>query len=441
METSDYYNKYVKYKTKYKSSKRENNITVTIDQLVIYQNNSLITTQVLSSNHIILNGYIEDSVVYFANGTPSESVIISSTDTLSHKLSSNDDAVIINEDGSKFSGTLDNIDGKNISVIDDYGKLLLVKKWKYAEMPNTRHQHPLLLVKEPGTLNYLVDSISWNPVYNLYVDSEKLEYLSQGTLYFMASINNMTGSNISINKTHLVSGNFKTESSRSPMYSAQKKEYSSVAMMKQTSVEQTPFSELLIFPLNEPMILRGEKYIIPIADYKLDMSKIYTIDCPNYGVENKNYIESQYGYKIKIIDNDLPEGILKIFTNSDIFKTTLFLGSVRITRTPKNTDLEISMGKTSRIRAIISKEESVSDMESKTSINRIKKYRITTVKITGIIINSTEQDQDIILREWIGNSTLVSVTPKVQKKMDKLEWIFYAKTGESDVNIEYQIYN
>jgi len=401
-------NKYLKYKNKYMllkqtsggEKKTDSKKLIKINKLIIYQQKTLVINNINDKDQELLLGTIEDSVTFFKqDGTISDATVMTNNNMIDGKILCNDTITVIDTNGNSITGEINSIEPKIISLINNKNELIYFKKWTHAIVPNTRHKRPLFVAKEQGILQYMVNSIMWTPVYHLYLDSENLEESQNGTLYFMALITNNTCNSIFSEKVVLVAANIKTDdSSPRRIYETQSLMPASTAK-NNSDVKQIPFSEMLTFPIKNSMTIMGEKYLFPLFEYKINSSKIYIVDLSNsYDFKDKKFIEFSYGYRIPDIDQELPSGNLKIFARSSVLDTTLSLGSVQIQRTPKNTPLEIIVGRTSRIRAYVNKTDSNTIFENgnSDSINDKNKYTITKIKITGNIVNDTENDQEVI---------------------------------------------
>ena len=313
-------------------------------------------------------------------------------------------------------------------------------------MLSARHPKPLLKTKESGTLQYIIDTITWTPVYNLYLDTDILED-ANGILYFMALINNSSGYNIDAKNTILVAGDAKMESARrsNKKYAAQSLRAATIEMAPNDNIEQAPIAELLTYDLKN-QVVSDEKMTLPILKFDLgNITKKYIIDVDTYDSSNNQFVEASYGYSILIKNTDFPAGLLRIFAKSSNFNGDISLGSVNISRTPKSTPMEIMLGKTPRIRAKISKEDSSSQIENGYERDIIKKtkFTINKIRINGIITNGTNKKENIIIRNYIGNATVIdtNIDTNIEpvNNMGYLEWTIKANPGDTSVNITYQI--
>lgn len=464
MEKYEY--KYIKYKNKYNGlkellennigggpSKNESDLTLensstkqnlaqVFDKIVMYPKKSLVI-KMINDNVELIPGFVEDSVVFFnKEGKIQESNIIIEENTLQNSLAKNREIVITNDDGSQTKGTVDSIDPKMISLLDQNNNLVLVKKWKSAILFSSRHSKPTFVYKNPGKLQYIANSLTWTPVYNLYLDSENLDDVENAKLYFMACISNKTGITITANNSVLVAGDLKMEDSSGPTYhtAAQAVRRSVAAEITENfTATEVPVSELLSFPLKKPLKIIGEKYSFPISEYNIDSTKkIYIFDLSrNFAYEKNNqYIEANYGYNISI-NQELPAGILRIFAESSSLKTTMTLGSVRVERTAKDAPLEILLGKTSRVRANINKYSSSKEVENNIPLIKKEKYYETTNQIMGKITNNTNKEQLIKIKDFVGDVEILSADGNPTKKMGYLEWQFDVKK-EKNIQIKYR---
>lgn len=465
---NNYEHKYTKYKNKYQQLKnRIENVSnkfggsslvenpIQINKLIIYSNQSLIITKINASSEKLLDGFVEDSILFLksdgshrdsSSRSIGETTLNINKNTFANKLSTHDEIIVTDTKGHEIKGKIDSIgvdhESKQniISLIDKNNKLVMVNKWNQATMESAEHKQSNVTFLSSGndlvsgTLQYLINSISWNPIYNLYLDNEKFGKNSHGVLHCNVLISNATNEIIKVDDVILVSGNLKTEN-----LGRTSRHFSTTARMEtnadMSSMETTQFSELLTIPVNHSLQISGEKYSFPLFQYDIELQNIYIIDLE--GNETNQYFESKYGYIIPVIEQDLPAGLLRIYAESPTLKTTLSMGSVKINRTPKGTSLEIILGNTPRIRANLNKNESNSNVESG-SINKTK-YRITTITIAGTLTNDTETEQFVIVRQYIGNATLLSSDPKPERKNGYLEWHYQLKIGSTPIDLTYGI--
>ncbi|XWV25062.1 hypothetical protein QJ856_gp0715 [Tupanvirus deep ocean] len=449
----NYKHKYIKYKNKYIDLKKEistdiatisggdSNISdnvLYIENLVIYPKKALVTT-LNGPQNILLPGFVKDSIVLFnANGEISRASVLTEKDTYENKISKNNEILVTLDDNSQIRGTVESIDPKLITIINEQNELIIIRKWKNATMLSSRHSKPAIISKEIGTAQYIVNSIGWVPIYNLYLDNQNLEE-ANGILYFMALINNSTGYDINIKNTVLITGDTQMQTSSS----SRSKKFSAMALSaapltnESENFEQMPLEELLTYNIKKQHLL-GDEISFPIHIFDLkNIIKKYIIDTNTYTEGEKQYVEANYGYKIPIGDIDLPAGLLRLFVKSSNLDTTLMLGSVNVSRTPKGMPMDIMMGKTPRIRAKLAKEINSTEMQN--GIVKKTKYTTTINKLYGVIINDTNKQQDVILRDYIGNATIISANLEPTKKQGYLEWIFKVKPGEFKFDLSYEL--
>ncbi|XWV26319.1 biotin--protein ligase [Tupanvirus soda lake] len=452
----NYKQKYIKYKAKYTDLKKEIGTDIAtisggdsnfddpmsqIENLVIYPQKALVTTQFEPPQKILLPEFVKDSITFFnENGEISKASIFIDKDTYENKISKNYEILVTLDDNSQVKGTVESVDPKIITIINEQNELIIIRKWKNAKMLSGRHSKPTILSKEMGTVQYIVNSIGWVPIYNLYLDNQNLEE-ANGLLYFMALINNSTGYNINAKNTILITGDTKMQTSsrsrsRNTKFTAM--ELSAVPSNNEgENIEQMPLDELLTYNIKK-QYLSGEEISFPIHIFDLkNITKKYIIDTNIYTEGEKQYVEANYGYKIPISEIDLPAGLLRLFVKSSNLNTTLMLGSVNVLRTPKNTPMEIMLGKTPRIRAKLAKE--INSTETENGIIKKIKYTTTNNRLYGVIINGTEKVQEVTLRDYIGNATIISADSEPIKKQGYLEWVFKIKPGELNINLNFQL--
>ena len=441
--------KYQKYKNKFKQLQQQILVGgesdqeptekkyIKIDSLLIYPQKAIVNVNSQTKETELLAGFVEDSVIFLnKDGSLAESTINTNSDTFNEKLYQNAEVLVTTSDGEKVKGTIESFSPKIITIVSD-GNFMVIKKWKQIIIEKGRHNKPMVFTTEPGSLQYLVNTIVWSPIYNLYLDSDDLDKSNSGILYVTASIVNKTGYNIIVGRTILVSGNLKMEDTiRQPIYAAQG--LRSIGTHEKTEpINEIPFAELLIFPINKKLLIQGERYSIPLYKYQIDAKKIYQFDVNTYANNTNKFVEADHGYKLSLVDRELPVGLLKIFAKSSELKTILLFGSVHIDRTPKDSPIEIMIGKTPRIRANFNRTDSSTNFE-KGVINKTR-YNITDIKIIGEITNDTNDEQEVTVRDWVGQNTILTIIPKPIRKMGYLEWYFILGPGTTPINISYQI--
>jgi hypothetical protein len=457
----NYKYKYTKYKNKYAELKNQKNIhlmslsggestekslesnapydnKMDAKELIIYPQKSFITILAHPAEQMLLPGFVEDSVIFLKNnGTIGKSTIFKNNDSLREKISKNKEIMVIQEDNSQIKGTVESIGPKMIVLIDENDKFTMIRKWKSAVMLSGRHTKPYIKTKEPGTIQYMLNTITWSPNYYLYLDTDDLEN-AIGILYFMALISNATGYNINVSNIILVAGDTKMESMKITTESFTRKSLELAPTQAQNNyTNQEPVAELLTYQLDSQLFL-GEKITQPILKFDLDnITKKYIIDVNAYVDIKEQFIEASYGYSILVSNTDLPSGIIRIFAKSSKFGANVALGSIKVSRTPKNTPMEIMLGKTPRIRANLSKEDGNDQIEN--GVIKKTKYSINKIKISGTIINSTTKIEKVIIRDYIGNATILNTDGDPIHKMGYLEWTIKIKPGEIAISIGYQI--
>lgn len=437
----DYKQKYLKYKTKYHKTKIQrggvndpNNIE--INNLVVYPKKSFVQIKI-SSDVELLRGFVEDSVVLIKrNGDIGGTTIITNKNTIGDKISKNEKITVTMEDGGQVTGMVNGIDPKMLSLIDNDGKIHFIKKWIKAEMSDVRSNKPVFVCQDDGTLQYFVNSITWSPVYNLYLDSNDLDKDNTATLQFNALVNNNTGFSIKADNIVLVAGDIKFEERRHDYtLSAMKMVASEAAPKEEFTVLEKPVSEILTYPIQDAIKIEGEIFSFPILTHKTSVKKLYIINVENNYGKEKIFIEAQHGYTIPELEKEIASGKMTIFTKSEI--GTLSFGSIIINRTPKGTPFEIILGKTPRIRASINKEQTGTDVE--TGLINVKKYHTSKIRISGELVNDTETRQTVLIRDFIGSAELLMAKPMPKKKIGYLEWEIEVGKGTFAIDWTYEI--
>lgn len=398
-----------------------------LDKIIIYPNISIVT-KIIKTNEQLLDGFIEDSIMFTNDdGIIHTSSFIKGTNSPEDVIRK--EIIITQEDDTQITGILESFDSKMITINKD-NKLIFIKKWKNAKMASDINSKPIFMNNIEGRLQYMVSSIGWNPIYNLFLNSDDTDNIS-GTLYFMAFINNLSGYELESKSLVLVAGDSLIQTNNKSNKKTYKSSYRTIIeSSEQSNGQKQNFTELVTFDLKKQSGIK-EKMFLPIKTYNLKkIKKIYSINTENYDQLQKQFISADYGYKILIENTDFPAGLFRLFTKSHADNSSLLLGSIFIDRTPQNVPIEIILGKTSRIRVNLSKESKFMEI--------IEKQQIKKNRLWGTITNDTKKIQDLIIKEYIGERTLIFSDIEPIIKMGYLQWIFQIKPGITDFKINYQ---
>ncbi len=408
------------------------NPNIQLDKIIIYPKSSMIT-KITNSNEQLLPGFIEDSIFFTDdNGIVKQSSFTSGIGLVSDEISTHKEISITLDDDTVITGIVVSIDSKMITISKD-SQLVFIKKWKNAVMMSNKNSAPLFTTKSNGKLQYMIDTVNWTPIYNLFLDSNNTDETS-ATFYFMAYINNLSGFNIDAESIILVAGDTSNNSIGSDMNiqrMTSSRTQSKIQTQSKIKTQENFFSELIMFDLKKQTI-PNEKIFLPIKIHKLKtITKTYSIDIGNNYQSQKQFISSDYGYKILVKDTEFPAGLFRIFTKIEPDNSNLLLGSIFIDRTPQNIPIEVVLGKTSRIRAEITKESK--------NLVVTDKQQITKNKVTGVITNDTNNIQDVIVKEYIGDASIIYFDKKPLKNMGYIKWIFRVDPGNTEFILNYQI--
>lgn len=436
-----YEQKYLKYKSKYSKLKKSaifsddiiggnnDNGIYNLNTLVIYPQKAFIIKNVDNDTEL-LPGFVEDSVMFHRlDGTISSASVMTNNNILQQQLQKNADVTVELTNGPNIIGKINNIDTNGISLVGSDGKFYLVKKWNNVIFPSVTSDKPMFHGKGDGVLKYVVDTIGWTPLYNLYIGSNDK---NRGVIQLLASINNTTGLNISAENIMLVAGNLKMENTNKMIAYRMEKSALPQAMAYNTPANEfAELDELQTFNLPEKNIV-GNRFNVPLFNFEFEPHNVYIIEMGKYH-DDIPYITANYGYVIPTVNRDLPQGLVRVFSGSrdDI---NMLLGSVQVPRTPKNTSMEIILGETTRIRSNVKKDE----VETKKEKNN-KSYHQKKVSIFGAIINDTNIVQKVFIREWVGTAKVINPNVQYQQKMGYIEWPINAKPGSTKFELVYDL--
>jgi len=412
-----------------KLQNRDNNYNV--DSLIIYQKKAMVTTKVFGASQLeLLPGFISDSVTFVSNNGSSLNFSVNQVFD-SKSLTNGKNYVELTDMNDKvITGIINDLNTNYVSIITDEGRLVIINKWKQLVTKNGNKYNTsnIFSCNEEGVLRYMIDSIYWSAIYNIYIENNK------GTLHLTGLIHNFINSQIIANSVVLVYGdNIIQDNNKNMPY-----QYST--MMRSSNfvdngnrnILQNNVTELLTYNLGKHVI-SGNEYNVPIYTNYFVTKDLYIINY-EYGNVNKTTINADYGYKIDNKDQDLPGGLVKIFTVSS--NTTLLLGSVNVERTPQNTALEVIIGKTTRIRAEVYKQVDSREVKLPNSANK----KIDTVTINGSLINDTSNNRIVYFRDNTYNNDKISdCEPKCDRKKNYIEWIFNIGPKITEVNLKYTI--
>lgn len=404
---------------------QENNYTV--DNLIIYQKKAMVSIKVLGATQIeLLPGFIPGSITFVSSNGGSLNFIVNQTFDFKSLTNGKNYVELTDMNDKVITGIINDFNTNYISIITDEGRLVVVNKWKQLVTKNGKSYNTsnIFSCNEAGILRYIIDSVSWEANYNVYIENNK------GSLHLTSLIHNTINATIVANNVVLVYGdNIMQDTNKVAPYPM---------MMRATSfsdtanISQNTVTELLTYNLGK-LVISGSEYNTPIYTNYFIARDLYVINY-EYGSTNKTAINADYGYKIENNGRDLPAGLVKIFTISN--NITLLLGSVNVDRTPQNTALEIIIGKTTRVRAEVYKQVDSREVKIPNSASK----KIDTVTINGTLINDTNGNQVIYFRDNTYNNDKISdCEPKCDRKRNYIEWIFNIGPKTTDINVKYTV--
>ncbi|CAH6420203.1 Hypothetical protein MVR_LOCUS64 [uncultured virus] len=402
-----------------------------IDNLTIYPNIALITTASAPPTHELLSGFVTDSITLRTPKNRSRPITITAEKGMETQR-----MTVTLADGKQVKGYVKLINGSTIHLVDTEGRTVIIRKWLSIVSDTAPHNRPTVLTTDPGTLRYMVESITWRPIYDLYLDSDPI-LSSPGSLSMTAQITNETGLDLDIRHTVLLAGTAKIEHTSNNRYQTYASSRS-MAKVASPHTDTTPgeFDELSSYDVGE-LLLDGQTVFRPLADYDVDrVTKKYVLDLQTQ-TEGQEHIEAAYGYTVSSLNTDLPAGIIRIYANSLELKTNTLLGSVHIPRTPATGQIETMIGSTPRIRAKITNQSVTEDFVE--ASNKLKHYSITETGIMGKAINDYEHQVPVILRYYVSSSAVLEASNDPVKKGSYLEWIVKLRPGVTPIDYHIKL--
>jgi hypothetical protein len=406
-----------------------------VDNLVIYQRQALVTITVFKAIQLeLLPGFIPGSITFVSNNGNS----LNFTTSLAYdkSLTSGKNYVeLIDMNDRVITGIIKELNSDYVSIINDKNQIIIVNKWKQLVTKNDTKYNTqnIFTCSEAGTLRYMINTVSWEAMFNLFVESNK------GILHLVALIHNTSNAKIIANNVTLAYGDNIIQNNNMPiMYRSSMAvpaaQFGGINKENEYQGQQI-VTELLTYNLGK-MYLTETDYNKAIYTNHFAANDLYIINY-EYGGTNKTSINADYGYKIDNKNQDMPGGTMKIFTNSQ--NSTLLLGSVNVDRAPQGVPMEVIIGKTPRVRAEVYKQVETKEIKSTTTIPGTTK-KIDTVNIRGTLINDTNKGQTVYFRDTTYNNDKTSnCVPKCDIKRNYLEWIYNIGPGRTDIDITYII--
>ena len=416
-----------------------------IDSLTIYPNIALVTTAATPPTHQLLSGFVTDSVTLRTAKNRSRPITITAEKGMETQR-----MTVTIADGKQIKGYVKLVNGDTIHIVDTEGRTVIVRKWLSVVSDTAPHDRPTVLITDQGTLRYMIESITWRPIYDLYLDSDPI-ISSPGTLSMAAQVTNETGLDLDIRHAVLLAGTAKIEHSSNNRYQT----FAASRSMAKVSTDAQPdstigeFDELLSYDIGE-QLLNGQTIFKPLADYDVDrVTKKYVLNLQTQA-QSQQHIEADYGYTVSTVGTDLPAGIIRIYANSQELNTVMLLGSVHIPRTPATGQIETMIGSTSRIRAKVVNQSVTEDFVE--ANNKLKQYTegvksragsgfftITETHITGKAINDYEHQVPITLRYYIGSASILEASNEAVKRGTYAEWAVKLRPGVTPIDYRIKI--
>lgn len=275
-------------------------------------------------------------------------------------------------------------------------------------------------------LSYLFNDIYWKPSYNMILtDGDRIKLLK-----LVGSIGNNTDQELKGNVT-LMAGEI-----RKPSGSNSRALFRSESASQNIKggIEDGTIEEYYEYNLGEKS-LKGES--------KIDLFSLDDIKSRKYYYHITGSYDAVYwGYEFKA-PQFLPSGSVYIYSSasSKPRPKLSYVGTSSVKESRENEDVVLMVGKTSQIRIetkISEKDQEITVGKEITTGKEKKKYNQKLVKIKTVITNPLSKPVNVVIKHYIGNSTVESVSPAPTRIKDGyLEWIMSVNPGKFAV--DYQI--
>lgn len=288
-------------------------------------------------------------------------------------------------EGEKVIVVKNNIEKKGIlrTLTNEYVDLeinnILCRIREYSsilqEFEKNEDDENLIVLESPSILTYLFNSISWKPVYTVHLKNDI------ASLSLNANIDSVEELN---GKFTLMTGAFSYP------------KMNSRSLTPEISSEK--FNEYHSYELGLLKIEQHKPVQIFSKD-EIEVSKYYSHD-----VNSKNIVNNGYSF---VAPEFLPSGNVYVYISED---SSRYIGSFYITETLKEEFVELMIGPTTSVSCVSIIQEFDNDESKK-------------VNIETQIFNQNDNEIDLTIRYYIGDSTLLSTTQEITERVNNfLEW-------------------
>lgn len=257
---------------------------------------------------------------------------------------------LILESGELITGTLMSIAGGSYVLKTEDGLKILPANNKMQisvkELPEGLITRPTLIWQVAGAksasqkleVSYLTNNISWNAEY-VGVLSEKEDQIDVGA---WVNIDNKSGATYKNAQLKLVAGDIHRAAQPVPPYL--QRGYAVEATAKADGFQEKAFFEYHLYTLQRPTTVKNNqiKQISLFPDATVACSKKYVFDAQR----DPKQIEVQIVFvnkKENGLGLPIPEGIFRIYKQDE--KSLEFIGEDRIEHTPRNEEVNLTIGK------------------------------------------------------------------------------------------------
>lgn len=317
--------------------------------------------------------------------------------------------VIVTKNGLEYTGSILNIDDRNITIFD--GTIKRIQK--YDSVTNIKSFDSGLKLQIGSavhyTISYLVSDISWTCVGTATIDKNKMQ------LHISANINNDLGNDFQ-GACKLIAGN--VNQYIKPRMNMMMKEMSVSAQSSQPA-ESSALEDYVSYDIGYKNLQKQNMF--ELVNIPLDCYKIYT-HITQSGVVN-------YGYTCKP-SIFIPKCHISLYEMKD-GKINSFIGSTNIRETQKNNIINMYIGESTLVecKSIVTSMTNIDEVNIAKYKLPNKGWQIVFENVSADIRNLTQDPISLKMKHYVGTRTI----------LDNTQCNNYTRTSEGYIEWDFEI--